>query len=243
MASDFFDFKEFRVFHKQSAMKVGTDSVLLGCLAAVLMHDEHILDIGAGSGILSLIIAQRSSAIIDAIEIDELAFQEASQNFQSSKWSNRLNAIHQSLQTFVIGSNKKYDCIVSNPPYFDTYANYSIANAQRKLARQDANLPFEDLAKAVQYLLSETGSFWLILPDLESKQFEEIAKVNFLFMHTNIAIYPNAESPVRRRIQAYSKSALAIKEDQLILLDEHKEKTIRYQQLTQAFYLDKLKSR
>ncbi len=243
MASDFFDFKEFRVFHKQSAMKVGTDSVLLGCLVNVLGSEKQVLDIGTGCGILSLIMAQRCKADIDAIEIEELAFQEASFNFSNSKWANRLHAKNISLQKFVQSNAKKYDCIVSNPPYFESARNFKIEDSQRKLARQDTQLPFEDLAMAAGQLLNETGLFWLVLPPEAASNFQIIAAQYQLFLNRDYAIYPNAESAIRRKVQAYSKIKMPLSEEDIILLSTNKEKTSFYFNLTKDFYLDQQKSR
>ncbi len=243
MASDFFDFKEFRVFHKLSAMKVGTDSVLLGCLVNIFASDKHVLDIGTGCGILALIMAQRGEAEIDAIEIDELAFQEASANFSNSIWATRLQAKNISIQLFAQETQIKYDCIVSNPPYFDSARNFNIEDEQRKLARQDANLPFEDLALSVAKLLNEAGSFWLVLPPHEASNFQTIAARQGLFLNFDFSIYPNAESLIRRKVQAYGKIQNALIEEDLVLLNKDKEKTSSYFNLTKDFYLDQQKSR
>lgn len=115
MSKAYFEFKQFKVYHDKCAMKVGTDGLLLGTLTDC-SKAAQILDIGAGTGLIALILAQRSDAIIDAIEIDDDASEQAKSNFDFSPWSDRLTCFHSSVFDFT--TEKKYDVIVSNPPYF-----------------------------------------------------------------------------------------------------------------------------
>ena len=202
MANNYFQFKQFLVNQDQCAMKVGTDSVLLGCLVTI-NNAVNCLDIGTGTGILSLMLAQRNNELqIDAIEIDEQAFLQANNNFSSSKFSHQIQAHCCALQSFA--PNNKYDLIISNPPYFVGKNNFSIANIQRAKARHDNDLSFEDLINSVIKLLSETGKFILILPIAEAITFKELAIQKGLFLNKEIFIKPKPSKEHNRMIMEFS---------------------------------------
>ncbi|MFM2293328.1 MAG: hypothetical protein RIS29_3141, partial [Bacteroidota bacterium] len=152
MANPFFRFKQFTVFHDRCAMKVGIDGVLLGCWTNVA-DTSMVLDIGTGTGLIALMIAQRTDAHIDAIDIDEGAFEQAMINVQASPWSSRLNVVLSSLQDFV--SDKKYDLIVSNPPYFIN--SLKNPDEQRTTARHTDSLTHEELIDQCIPKLTEGG--------------------------------------------------------------------------------------
>ena len=202
MANNYFQFKQFLINQDQCAMKVGTDSVLLGCLVTI-NNAVNCLDIGTGTGILSLMLAQRNNELqIDAIEIDEQAFLQANNNFSSSKFSHQIQAHCCALQSFA--PNNKYDLIISNPPYFVGKNNFSIANIQRAKARHDNDLSFEDLINSVIKLLSETGKFILILPIAEAITFKELAIQKGLFLNKEIFIKPKPSKEHNRMIMEFS---------------------------------------
>ena len=129
-----FVFKHFTVRQQHSAMKIGTDSVLLGCLVEI-NHSTRILDIGTGTGLLALMLAQRSNANIVAVEVDELAAMEATFNFKQSKWAHRITLHHKSIQQFSKEQHPKFDLIVSNPPYYAIQQHSAIAQKTRSIAR------------------------------------------------------------------------------------------------------------
>ena len=158
-----FQFKQFSVQQDQCAMKIGTDGVLLGAWAPISHNTISILDIGTGTGIIALMLAQRTNAEqIDALEIDEKAYEQAVDNFENSAWSDRLFCFHAGLDEFIDEPEDEYDLIVSNPPFYAE--DYKTDNEQRDLARFQDALPFEDLLEAADLLLSENGIFALIIP-------------------------------------------------------------------------------
>jgi tRNA1Val (adenine37-N6)-methyltransferase len=175
-----FQFKQFNINQERCAMKIGTDAVLLGAWCPINNNPFSILDIGAGTGILSLMLAQRSTAEqIDALEIDESAYEQAVENFEGSPWGDRLFCFHAGLDEFVDDPEDEYDLIVSNPPFFSE--DYRSANEQRDLARFQEAMPFEELVEAADLLLSENGIFSVIIPFNEEDRFIELCAEVELF--------------------------------------------------------------
>jgi tRNA1Val (adenine37-N6)-methyltransferase len=149
-------------------MKVGTDGVLLGAWAPIIQQPYSILDIGTGTGIIALMLAQRSNAAqIDALEIDEKTYEQATNNFENSPWNDRLFCFHAGLDEFMEEPEDEYDLIVSNPPFYAE--DYKTNDDQRDLARFQDALPFEDLIEAADLLLSENGIFAVIIPFKEEE--------------------------------------------------------------------------
>ena len=202
MSTDNFLFKKFSVSHSRSTMKVGTDSVLLGSIVGQSFLCEqyninHILDIGTGCGVLSLIMAQYfSNAIIDAIDIDEMSVDEAKNNFLNSPWHNRLTVENIALQQFT-KHNKYYDLIISNPPYFEN--SLKSLSVTRSNARHTDTLPLEELASCVIDLLTEEGVFSCIFPEQTGERFKLIASVKGLYCIKENKIFssPLTDSPIR----------------------------------------------
>ena len=169
-----FEFKKFTVLQDKCAMKVGTDGVLLGAWCPIDHKPNSILDIGTGTGIIALQLAQRSdAATIDALEIDENAFEQATTNFENSPWNERLYCFHAGLDEFVEEPEDEYDLIVCNPPFYSE--NYKTGTPERDLARFQDALPFEDLLEAADLLLSENGVLAVIIPFKEATRFCELA--------------------------------------------------------------------
>jgi tRNA1Val (adenine37-N6)-methyltransferase len=216
-------------------MKVGTDSVLLGSLTSI--NDAiNCLDIGSGTGILSMMLAQRNNEIkIDAIEIDEQAFLQSSHNFSASKFTNQIQVHFCALQNFE--SSKKYDLIISNPPYFIGKNNFNISDLQRAKARHDNDLPFEVLIESVLKLLNETGKFVLILPISEANIFKNLAHQNGLFANKSIFIKPKASKLYNRVIIEFSVQQTVEITEQFIIYNENNSQTESYKRLTKDFYL------
>jgi tRNA1Val (adenine37-N6)-methyltransferase len=235
MANNYFQFKQFLINQDQCAMKVGTDSVLLGCLVTI-NNAVNCLDIGTGTGILSLMLAQRNNELqIDAIEIDEQAFLQANNNFSSSKFSHQIQAHCCALQSFA--PNNKYDLIISNPPYFVGKNNFSITNIQRAKARHDNDLSFEDLIHSVIKLLSKTGTFTLILPIAEAIIFKELATQKGLFLNKEIFIKPKPSKEPNRMIMEFSLLQEEKITDEFIIYNDDNSQTEAYKNLTSEFYL------
>lgn len=233
-----FTFKQFTILQKNSAMKVGTDSVLLGCMAEV-ENVRYILDIGTGTGILALMCAQKSNAIIDAVEIDAHAAAEASDNFSNSKWHNRLTLHQQPIQLFTQTCNKLYDVIICNPPYYIKEKNYTIIDQQRSKARHDGDLPFNQLATNAHKLLHSNGSLWLIFPVNEADIFANTAMEVGLFLRQEITIFPKKNKPANRIIQQWRKQDCSTLKKEFVIYEPDGLPTFAYKNIAQHFYTGK----
>lgn len=218
-------------------MKVGTDGVLLGAWTPIDQQPYSILDIGAGTGLIALMLAQRSFAEqIDALEIDEDAYEQAVDNFENSPWNDRLFCYHAALDEFTEEIEDEYDLIVSNPPFYtDTY--YS-QNEQRDLARFEDAMPFEDLVEAVSVLLSEAGIFSVIIPFKEEARFIDLAKASDLHPFKITRVKGTTTTEIKRSLIAFSRNEMLQPEtDELIIEISRHHYTPEYTELTKDFYL------
>jgi tRNA1Val (adenine37-N6)-methyltransferase len=218
-------------------MKIGTDGVLLGAWVPVEQNPFSILDIGTGTGIIALMLAQRSTAQqIDALEIDEQAYEQATDNLENSPWNDRLFCFHAGLDEFMEEPEDEYDLIVSNPPFYGE--DYKTNNDQRDLARFQDALPFEDLIEAADLLLSENGILAVIIPFKEEDRFLAIAKEFELYPTkiTRVKGTPTAE--IKRSLLALSRNKTTLFSiDELTIEIGRHEYTPEYIALTQDFYL------
>jgi tRNA1Val (adenine37-N6)-methyltransferase len=232
-----FQFKQFTIHQNKTAMKVGTDGVLLGAWTPIEHHPNTILDIGTGTGLIALMLAQRTSAEqIDAIEIDENAYEQAVDNFENSPWSDRLFCFHAGLDEFMDEPEDQYDLIVSNPPFYAE--DYKTENDQRDLARFQDALPFEDLVEAADMLLSENGIFAVIIPFKEETRFIDLCAETELFpvKVTRVKGTPNSET--KRSLLAFKRYELPVlTPDELIIETARHQYTPEYIELTKDFYL------
>ena len=165
MPNDYFQFKQFRINQDRCAMKVCTDSCVLGAYADV-RHATRILDIGTGTGLLALMLAQRTDARIDAVEIDKAATRQAAENAAQSPWASRIRVVENSILDFAQTHPAPYDCIVSNPPFFSNHLKRRDARQSAALHNDTLQLP--DLIRVVQQLLTPQGRFIVMLPPHES---------------------------------------------------------------------------
>jgi tRNA1Val (adenine37-N6)-methyltransferase len=235
MPNDFFNFKQFTISQDKCAMKVGTDGVLLGAWTNT-NNKNKILDIGSGSGLISLMLAQRCDAEIYSVEIDENAANQSKENILNSPWSSRLHIVNTSIQKFTIETDHKFDLIVSNPPYFINSLKPS-AN-KRVLARHTDSLSHQDILISTTKLLSENGLLAIILPYAEACLFiVEAAKFGvFCVRKTNVK--PKPHTPVKRLLMEFSFSPAPCAEDILIIeTSENKVYSDKYKTLTNEFYL------
>ncbi len=231
-----FQFKQFTIHQDKCAMKVGTDGVLLGAWTPLDHYSKSILDIGAGTGIISLMLAQRSDASsIDALEIDEDAYEQCVDNFENSSWNDRLFCYHASLEEFTEEIEDHYDLIVSNPPFYA--ADYKSDDVQRDLARFSDALPFDHLLECVSKLLSEDGLFSVIIPFKEQEAFIELAKNFDLFPKSILQVKGTPISEIKRSLIAFSCNTCDVKTNELIIETSRHQYTKDYINLTKDFYL------
>lgn len=231
-----FVFKQFNVNQNQCAMKIGTDSVLLGAWTTIENNPSSILDIGAGTGVLSLMLAQRCFAeLIDAIEIDDNTYEQCVDNFEQSPWGDRLFCYHASLETFVKEIEDKYDLIISNPPFYSE--DYKTKNTQRDLARFTDAMSFEHLINSAAKLLSEVGIFTAIIPFKEEISFIEIALKHKLYPNKILRVKGNPNSEIKRSLLEFSFNEKDTTINELIIETERHQYTNDYINLTKDFYL------
>lgn len=231
-----FQFKQFTVHQDRCAMKVGTDGVLLGAWTSLEHRPDSILDIGAGTGLIALQMAQRSPAeLIDAIELDDAAYEQCVANFEASAWSDRLFCYHAGLDEFVDEIDDHYDLIVSNPPFYSE--NVSSGDTSRDQARQNNSLPFDELIEGVAKLLSATGVFSVIVPFKEEKGFIAMAKESGLFTNRITRVKGNPKADFKRSLMEFGRSETNTLVDELIIEVERYQYTEQYTDLTKSFYL------
>jgi len=232
MKKHLFRFKQFSLVQEKSAMKIGTDGVLLGAWAD-FENPKMILDIGAGTGLISLMLAQRfSESKIIGIEIDNEAAQEAQMNVENSPFHQRCTIVNYSLQIFE--TDLKFDLIVSNPPFFESNPKET---SSRITARQQTQLSFEELIYFSEKFLSENGICTFVIPfDLHRKLIEISAK-SHLFPTKIIHVKGNENAPFKRTLIAFSRRIQVYELGELIIEKERHIYTDDYVNLTQDFYL------
>jgi len=218
-------------------MKIGTDAVLLGAWCPINNNPFSILDIGAGTGILSLMLAQRSNAQqIDAIEIEENAYEQCVENFEASHWGDRLFCYHASLNDFINEPEDQYDIIISNPPFYSE--DYKTDNSQRDLARFQDALPFEELVKATTLLLSENGIFAVIIPFKEENRLLNLCAQAELFPIKMTRVKGTPTGPIIRSLLAFKRYELPVlSANELVIESSRHMYTEAYTKLTRDFYL------
>lgn len=237
-----FQFKEFAIKQEKSAMKVGTDGVLLGAWTTIQSDTHSILDIGTGTGLIALQLAQRSNAEnIDAIEMEPNAYEEAVENFENSNWSDRLFCYHTTLKEFTneIDTSKDslelYDLIVSNPPFYNE--TYFSGNESRNKARFTNSLSFKELIYSVAKLLSDKGVFSVIIPFKEENSFLEMASKNGLFPNKITRVKGTINSEIKRSLLQFSFYKKEILTTELSIEIKRHQYTKEYIDLVKNFYL------
>ena len=231
-----FQFKQFIVNQDRCAMKIGTDGVLLGAWVSLKEEPSTILDIGAGTGVISLQLAQRShSETIDALEIDQNGYEQCTENFEASPWADRLFCYHASAQEFALEIEDNYDLIISNPPFFTE--DYKTQDIARDKARFAESLPFEHLVAVVHHRLSKKGTFALILPKREEVNFIELASDAGLFPKRICRVRGTENTEEKRSMLEFTfKKTEPIIEHLTIEISRHQYTQI-YIDLVKDFYL------
>lgn len=232
-----FQFKKFQLLQDKSAMKVGTDSVLLGAWASLDHHPKTILDVGAGTGILALQLAQRSTAeCIDGVELNDDAFEECVTNFENSPWSDRLFCYHASFQELVEEMDEKYDSILSNPPYFVPPITHFESSA-RTQARYTETLSFQELLEGVAQLLAEEGVFSCVLPFQQYAVVMDMAQQVGLHLVRICYVQGTAHAEVKRCLLEFCWQPKPLQEETLVIEIARHTYTPAYIALTKDFYL------
>ena len=234
-----FQFKEFTIHQDKTAMKVGTDGVLLGAWCTVDNFPDTILDIGSGTGVISLMLAQRSDAMtIDAVEVEESAYEQTVANFEESDWGDRLYCYNATFQEFadeIAEEKETYDLIVANPPFYTD--DFETDNDARNKARFTSSLSFEDLISGVSKILSENGKFTVVIPFKEEVGFVNLAKSKSLFLNRVCYVQGNPSSVIKRVLLEFSFHQTDIKKEHLVIEIERHLYTEDYVNLTKDFYL------
>lgn len=231
-----FRFKQFVVRQHQCAMKVGTDGVLLGSWCC-LPQNGSVLDVGTGTGLLALMAAQRTEKVfITAIEIDQDAACQATENCQSSPWANRIKVLHTSLQEFGKLSKESFNAIICNPPYFDQ--SLCCPDGKRSQARHSDSLDFETLLDYSSALLKKEGTLSVVLPTNESELFEQKAHQRGFFLNRLMNVFPNPKKDVKRRLMEFSAEKKELEIQHLVIEKERHIYTDEYKNQTRDFYLN-----
>ncbi len=232
-----FQFKEFTIRQDKTAMKVGTDGVLLGAWVEFKQDLGSVLDIGTGTGLIALQLAQRTEAeIIDALEIEPQAYEQAVDNFENSDWGDRLFCYHSSLQEFAKEVDEKYDLIISNPPFYnDTFKKL---DHKRASARHTKTLSFNELLSATAKLLSPNGSCAFIIPFHEEESFLSIAAQHQLFPQRITRLKGNIKTSIKRTILQLSFDRTTPVVDELSIEIERHVYTAAYKNIVKDFYLN-----
>ena len=236
MSNSTFAFKQFVIRQDKCAMKVSTDAVLLG--AWVIPNGSlNILDIGTGTGVIALMLAQKSKGKIHAIDIDQSAFEQAKINFQESIFNETLSAEHTSLQEFAKVSGKKYDLVVTNPPYFVDSLKSSDSN--RSNARHADILPYIELIDGVKAVLNEKGKFCLILPKNEAIKFRELAEARGFHLSKLLRVRTTLDKEEeKRQLMQFEFRPTEFSESLLVIeKDERHSYTDEYKELTKDYYI------
>lgn len=230
-----FDFKQFTIKQERTAMKVGTDGVLLGSWVEPA-SSTRFLDIGTGTGLIALMLAQRYvNATIDAIEIDHDAAEEAKQNVANSPWADRINVIETSLNDYYNVSNIRYHLIVTNPPFYN--ATLKPEDDARAAARHFDSLPFKDIARYADKYLTEDGRLAVIYPTNCEENVMLGAAYSSLKYIKVCDVCTKEGKPAKRRMVLFGKKSEGVTvKEKIMIRNSDNEYTNEYRALTEAFY-------
>lgn len=236
MPNSFFQFKQFTIHQERCAMKVTTDACLFGAIVANEIkgiNNSSILDIGSGTGLLSLMIAQQNNATIDAIEIDEAAYLQAKENFTASPSIEKLNAVHIDALHFI--PNKKYDVIISNPPFFEN--DLRSDNEKKNAAKHDTTLTLDNLLSIANEHLTTNGIFAVLLPYHRVEGFIEAAITAGLHLTKKILAKQTPTHNYFRGILFFSRNKMEVQQETIIIKDEQNNYTPAFTELLKEYYL------
>jgi tRNA1Val (adenine37-N6)-methyltransferase len=238
MSNSFFRFREFVVCQDKCAMKVCTDASLFGAWLAGKVSDcRKMLDIGTGTGLLSLMVAQKSTGTIDAVEIDGDAASQAEANFGGSPWADRLQVVNKPIQEYWIGSpGGSYDLIFSNPPFFGN--DLKSPDSRKSLALHGAGLNFEDLTECVRHLLAPGGLFSVLIPYHRSEEFERLALQKGLYMADKINVRQTPQHTYFRTMYLFcNKPPKVFAASEVVIKGDDHKYTREFSGLMEDYYL------
>jgi tRNA1Val (adenine37-N6)-methyltransferase len=241
MANSYFNFKQFAIHQDNCAMKVCTDACLFGALVAdYKTHlptaglSSHCLEIGTGTGLLSLMIAQKNNALtIDAVEIDRAAAAQAAENIAASPWADRIQVFNEDIITF--NTNKKYDCIVSNPPFFE--GDLQSADESKNDAKHDTSLNFSELLQVINKYLHPQGFFAVLLPYHRVEYFIEEAKKTGLFLCKQILVKHTLKHNFFRGILFFTRKETEAQILEIVIRDGEHNYTPEFAAVLKDYYL------
>lgn len=238
MPNNYFQFKQFTVQQEKAALKVSTDSCLFGAWIPSKVESEKlnvksVLDIGAGSGLLMLMLAQKCDALIDGIEIDEPSYQQAKENIESSSWKERLQLYYADVKQFSF--SKKYDLIISNPPFYEGDLKSGALN--RNIAMHEEGLKLDELVNVVYANLTEDGSFAVLLPYVRAERMIELAKAANLYLQTHTQVKQTVKHEYFRSMLLFSRKHAQPIVQELAIKDESNQYTNEFVGLLKDYYL------
>lgn len=236
-SNSYFQFKQFRIEQERCAMKVSTDAVVLGALARASHQPRNILDIGTGTGVLALMMAQKYLvADIDAVEIDKEAFEQARQNVSSNKLGINITVHQQAFQEFGSSNIEQYDLIITNPPYYSGQLQSNQTNIN--LARHEKGLNFSDLWVGIDRLLKTEGVLWLILPPNEMEDFKSLGKEIGFYSNSQTLLQDRETSKVHRVIASFARKKPKLSQKTaLVIKDANNAYTTEYIDLLKDYML------
>jgi tRNA1Val (adenine37-N6)-methyltransferase len=239
MANPYFQFKQFTVCHDRCAMKVTTDSCFFGAWTAEQIKNDtskikNVLDIGTGTGLLSLMIAQKNEVEIDAIEIDSEASHQAKENAAASPWKKSIHIFNEDIRTFQ--PNKKYDCMISNPPFYENELASGVP--KKNIAHHSEQLTLADVLARIKTHLKEEGFFFLMYPFKRNKEMEQLLRANELYVMNSVLLSQSVKhSPFRMIIKGTHKKDVSVSTTSISICDEKQQYTKSFVDLLKDYYL------
>lgn len=221
-------------------MKVCTDACLFGAWAAADLHIQtarHILDIGAGTGLLSLMLAQQTSARITAIEIEEGAYQQTKSNFELSPWKDRMVVVHNSIQDYASSQQEAaFDCIITNPPFYE--GDLQSPKTSKNLASHSIALPWDALAKAAGQLLKTNGAWFVLVPTLRAYTMQKLANNYGMQLAKEILMYNDEKHlPIRAMLKFVKQTTVAVERSKIIIKNADQSYSTAFTTLLKDYYL------
>lgn len=237
MSNTYFSFKQFTIHQDRCAMKVCTDACLFGAWVADKIGTDtstrNILDIGTGTGLLSLMLAQKTNAAIEAAELDKEAALQAAENFSASPWKERLQVFETGIHDF--NPAKQYDCIISNPPFFED--DLRSENAAKNAAKHDTTLTLDELIRQVKRLLKEDGTACILVPFHRTAYLEKLVTDNGFFIHEKLLVKQSVGHHYFRSQLIFSRQPKEMVTDEIFIHDEQRQYSTRFTALLKNYYL------